>query len=59
MISHLGDVAGVAGFEPAHGGIKSHCLTTWLHPSMEDQLTSAVCGIGILDPTPQSYIRFV
>src|SRR5690606_359677 len=27
------DVAGVAGFEPAHDGIKTRCLTTWLHPT--------------------------
>ena len=25
-------LAGVAGFEPAHGGTKNRCLTTWLHP---------------------------
>jgi hypothetical protein len=25
-------LAGVAGFEPAHDGIKTRCLTTWLHP---------------------------
>lgn len=24
---------GVAGIEPANGGIKIHCLTTWLHPN--------------------------
>ena len=26
------NMAGVAGFEPAHDGIKTRCLTTWLHP---------------------------
>ena len=26
-------MAGVAGFEPAHDGIKTRCLTTWLHPT--------------------------
>jgi hypothetical protein len=26
-------MAGVAGFEPAHDGIKTRCLTTWLHPN--------------------------
>lgn len=26
-------LAGVAGFEPAHGDIKNRCLTTWLHPN--------------------------
>ncbi|SUZ47380.1 uncharacterized protein METZ01_LOCUS234 [marine metagenome] len=25
-------MAGVAGFEPAHHGIKTRCLTAWLHP---------------------------
>jgi hypothetical protein len=25
-------MAGVAGFEPAHGGIKTRCLTAWLYP---------------------------
>ena len=24
--------AGAAGFEPAHGGIKTRCLTAWLRP---------------------------
>ena len=27
-------MAGVAGFEPAHGGIKSRCLTAWPHPNL-------------------------
>ena len=26
-------MAGVAGFEPAHGDIKNRCLTAWLHPN--------------------------
>ena len=25
-------LAGMAGFEPAHGGVKVRCLTAWLHP---------------------------
>lgn len=25
-------LAGAAGFEPANGGIKSRCLTTWRRP---------------------------
>src|SRR5690606_23256937 len=29
----LRGLAGVAGFEPAHDGIKTRCLTTWLHPN--------------------------
>ena len=28
-------MAGVAGFEPAHDGIKTRCLTAWLHPNEE------------------------
>ena len=27
-------LAGAAGFEPAHGGTKNRCLTTWLRPSV-------------------------
>ncbi len=30
--SFFSKMVGVAGFEPAHGGIKSRCLTTWRHP---------------------------
>ena len=26
-------VAGVEGFEPSHHGIKTRCLTAWLHPN--------------------------
>src|SRR5690606_35780669 len=29
----LRGMAGVAGFEPANDGIKTRCLTTWLHPN--------------------------
>ena len=31
-------VAGVEGFEPPNGGIKTRCLTTWRHPSVETLL---------------------
>ncbi len=24
---------GIAGFEPAHDGVKVHCLTAWLYPN--------------------------
>jgi hypothetical protein len=27
-------LAGVAGFEPANGGTKSRCLTTWRYPKI-------------------------
>jgi hypothetical protein len=30
-------MAGAAGFEPAHGGIKSRCLTAWRRPSSRRQ----------------------
>ena len=26
-------MVGMAGFEPTHAGIKTRCLTAWLHPS--------------------------
>ena len=26
-------MAGMAGFEPAHGDTKNRCLTAWLHPN--------------------------
>jgi hypothetical protein len=28
----LNCLAGVEGFEPPNGGIKTRCLTTWRHP---------------------------
>ena len=28
------EMAGVAGFEPAHGDTKNRCLTTWPHPNI-------------------------
>ena len=31
-------MAGVAGFEPAHHGIKTRCLTAWLHPNILHKL---------------------
>ena len=34
-------VAGAAGFEPAHGGTKSRCLTTWLRPNRGRTLVPA------------------
>ncbi|GAC12918.1 hypothetical protein GLIP_0267 [Aliiglaciecola lipolytica E3] len=29
------DMAGVAGFEPTNGGIKTRCLTAWLYPKRQ------------------------
>jgi len=33
-----GKLAGVAGFEPTYGGIKTRCLTAWRHPSRNSNL---------------------
>ena len=27
------NLAGAVGFEPTHHGIKTRCLTAWLHPN--------------------------
>src|ERR1700732_1680413 len=29
------NLAGVEGFEPPYGGIKTRCLTAWRHPNLE------------------------
>ena len=42
-------MAGVAGFEPAHDGIKTRCLTTWLHPTDQAsraQLWAAITSVS-------------
>lgn len=42
-------VAGVAGFEPAHGGTKNRCLTAWLHPNtgaLERAVGALYSGVG-------------
>ena len=31
-------MAGVAGIEPANDGIKTRCLTTWLHPKKKTEI---------------------
>src|ERR1700722_445807 len=36
--SHLIIVAGVEGFEPPYGGIKTRCLTAWRHPNLESTI---------------------
>ena len=38
---YLPALAGAAGFEPAHGGTKSRCLTTWLRPNRGRTLVPA------------------
>lgn len=35
-------LAGVAGFEPANGGAKGRCLTTWLYPNIKNE---PVCSL--------------
>jgi hypothetical protein len=32
---HRKNLAGVEGFEPPYGGIKTRCLTAWRHPNSE------------------------
>ena len=31
----LGDLAGMAGFEPTNAGVKVPCLTAWRHPNRQ------------------------
>src|SRR6202166_1321708 len=33
ILSNAECLAGAGGFEPPHGGIKIHCLTTWRRPN--------------------------
>ena len=44
-------LAGAPGFEPGDGGIKIHCLTTWLRPNAADH-----SGAALPDQRPQSAI---
>src|SRR3984957_4894083 len=36
--SHRANMAGVEGFEPPYGGIKTRCLTAWRHPNLESTI---------------------
>ncbi len=39
------NLAGVAGFEPTHAGVKVPCLTAWLHPiGLYNYLLAGVLG---------------
>jgi hypothetical protein len=38
ILSGKNYLTGVAGFEPANGGVKVHSLTTWRHPKFVTQL---------------------
>ena len=51
----LGCMAGVAGFEPANGGIKTRCLATWRHPN--ETAMSVRDEIGIVINTPRHHRR--
>ena len=37
LLHNTEELAGAAGFEPANGGTKSRCLTTWRRPSTGDR----------------------
>ncbi len=41
-------MAGLAGFEPAHDGIKTRCLTAWRQPNI-DRENRLVKGLSLLD----------
>ena len=43
-------MAGVEGFEPPNGGIKTRCLTTWRHPSK----VAHAAGRGHSTPAPRN-----
>jgi hypothetical protein len=38
-------LAGAAGIEPAHDGIKTRCLTTWLRPNTTRREHIGISGI--------------
>ena len=42
----MGVLAGVEGFEPSHDGIKTRCLTAWLHPNNVNFLSAMFYGIS-------------
>src|SRR5580693_10726445 len=41
---HRKNLAGVEGFQPPYGGIKTRCLTTWRHPNLEKNRRPASTG---------------
>ena len=55
-------MAGVAGFEPAHDGIKTRCLTAWRHPtylsqvSLKELSVLLFCRTRMLKITPTTRI---
>ena len=42
------ELAGAAGFEPAHGGTKNRCLTAWLRPNLALARHCRRCASGRL-----------
>ena len=55
-------MAGVAGFEPAHDGIRIHCLTTWRYPNVMGWVVGfepTHAGITILCLKPLDYTHHV
>src|ERR1700679_4116050 len=44
---HRKNLAGVEGFEPPNGGIKTRCLTTWRHPNLEKNRRPASTGAAL------------
>ena len=48
-------MAGVAGFEPAHGDTKNRCLTAWLHPNTDRDLKTRQI---IIEKQPSNYQIF-
>src|SRR5664279_2194727 len=42
--SNRKNLAGVEGFEPPYGGIKTRCLTAWRHPNLESTISKATRG---------------
>ena len=41
-------LAGAGGFEPPHGGIKIHCLTTWRRPNSRERADTACPCAGLV-----------
>ena len=44
FLSDSEPLAGVEGFEPPYGGIKTRCLTTWRHPRRTQTVTLSATG---------------
>ena len=38
-LARVAKLAGVEGFEPPYGGIKTRCLTAWRHPNLKSKLS--------------------